>query len=261
MTKTLTTVLSTAALSLISISGAQATNIGLSDSDSSNGIYDIYSSTFDGALSPCTGSSPPQCAFFGGDPPAPRAITVTPNPTGIRNINVLAVAGTPLGSYLDLTLSGGNTSVTINGGVVALPALTLSIVSGANSALITTAAGAGWVFDSGAHTTSVNGLGQAVFQVNLSPAFTGDFSTLGGVVTSCSGTLCGLLGILSLDMVRYQLALQYDPTFTTFTGKFEGQTANNSLIFANLNSVPVPAAAWLFGSALGLLGVARRRSV
>ena len=92
-------------------------------------------------------------------------------------------------------------------------------------------------------------------------------------MSGCTGPLCALLGVLSLDMVRYELAIQYDPTFTNFTSKFEGQTANNSIICANLNSVgsgggsvgtcaspiPVPAAAWLFGSALGLLGVARRR--
>ena len=29
----------------------------------------------------------------------------------------------------------------------------------------------------------------------------------------------------------------------------------------NYSVVPVPAAVWLFGSALGILGVARRRSV
>jgi len=33
------------------------------------------------------------------------------------------------------------------------------------------------------------------------------------------------------------------------------------LVFTNANPIPVPAAAWLFGSALGLLGWARRRQV
>jgi hypothetical protein len=259
MNRTLTTLLGTAALAMGSVSVAQAALWQLNTSDTSNGIYDIYSSTFDGGLSPCTGSSPPQCAFFGGDPGSGRAISIAPNPTGVANLTPAAtgyVGTPPTGSYLDMTLSGGNTSLTINGGVVALPALTLTI---AGTTVVTTAPGAGFVLDSGAHTTSVNGLGQAVLQVNLSPLFAADFSTLGAVVTGCTGPLCGLLGVLSLDMVRYDLRIQFNPTFTDFTSKFEGQTANNSLIFANLNT-PLPGAAWLFGSALGLLGVARRRS-
>ena len=38
------------------------------------------------------------------------------------------------------------------------------------------------------------------------------------------------------------------------------ETAWNQINF-NYTLVPVPAAVWLFGSALGLLGIARRRSV
>ncbi|TFG82152.1 MAG: VPLPA-CTERM sorting domain-containing protein, partial [Chromatiales bacterium] len=38
-----------------------------------------------------------------------------------------------------------------------------------------------------------------------------------------------------------------------------GMTGNNSMIFANLDTIPVPAAVWLMGSALGLLGFARRK--
>jgi hypothetical protein len=66
-------------------------------------------------------------------------------------------------------------------------------------------------------------------------------------------------------MNRYRLLVDWDPTFTSFTADFIGETANNSLVFATLNSggvlIPVPAAVWLFGSALGLLGWIRKRSL
>jgi hypothetical protein len=102
--------------------------------------------------------------------------------------------------------------------------------------------------------------------VNVSPLnvppLAADFSTFSSVVTSCSGTLCALIGILSLDMVRYRFFIDYDPTFTSFTANLIGQTANNSVIWADLNSavIPVPAAVWLLGSGLVALGALRRRT-
>jgi len=95
-----------------------------------------------------------------------------------------------------------------------------------------------------------------------------DFSTFSDVVTSCNGALsdpgplCALIGLLGLDMDRYILTLDYNESFTAFTGNIIGETLNNSLMYATLNStpIPVPAAVWLFGSALGLLGWARRRA-
>jgi hypothetical protein len=103
-----------------------------------------------------------------------------------------------------------------------------------------------------------------VFEVQNGGAVVVDFSRFSQVVTSCTGSLCGLItgDVLNLDIVRYVLDLQYDPTYTDFTGKFIGQTANNSLVFANLSTVvPVPAAIWLMGSALGLLGWIRRKAI
>ena len=63
-------------------------------------------------------------------------------------------------------------------------------------------------------------------------------------------------------MERYRLIISYDGSFSSFTGDFQGQTNNNSMVFATLDSavVPVPAAVWLFGSGLGLLGWFRRRN-
>jgi hypothetical protein len=95
--------------------------------------------------------------------------------------------------------------------------------------------------------------------VNNAPGLAADFTTLTDAVTSCTGPLCALIPILSLDMVRYRLFLDFDPTFTSFTGSFIGQTGNNSLVYATLNSavVPLPAAGWLLLTAVG--GLAARR--
>jgi hypothetical protein len=134
-------------------------------------------------------------------------------------------------------LSGGNTQVTIHGGVIALPSISLTI-PGTPPTVVTTTPGAGWVFASGPHTTPVDGSRRAVFQVDLAPALAADFSMLGAVTQSCSGPFCVLFvsNVLSLDMIRYRLVLQYNPTFTSFTGQFEGQGSGGTLVFANLNS-------------------------
>lgn len=234
-----------------------------------NGITDIYSATFDGGLSPCTGSSPSYCSFFGGTPGTVRNITVSPTPTGVANGVPGGFASAPAaGSFLDISLGGGNTLVTLAGGTISFPTLSLTIngsALGAGSAVVV-ASGAGMVFDSGVQNAALNGDGQAEFLVNLAPATAVDFSTLSQVVTSCtpsppSATLCGLLPILSLDMVRYRLFLDFDPTFTSFTGEFIDQTSNNSMIFATLDStvVPVPAAGWLLLPAAGAIAARARR--
>ena len=49
-----------------------------------NGITDLFSATFDGALSPCTGGSPSYCPFFAGEPGPTRQIVVTPAPAEDR---------------------------------------------------------------------------------------------------------------------------------------------------------------------------------
>ncbi len=246
----------TASLALVA-SGAMAAS-PINTGDPTNGLTDIYSSTFDGPLVPCSGGSPAYCGFFGGDAPLPRAIVLGTNPTGVDTGTPIAIGTphTPSGSALEVSLSAGNTIAQIvANSTISLPPLTI-VIGGATTI---TAANAGFVIlPSG--PAAVNGLGQVEFFVNNSPGLAADFTTLGAAVTGCSGPLCSLLGILSLDMVRYRLFLDFDPTFTSFTGTFIGQTGNNSIISANLNSVPVPAAVWLFGSALGLMGVMRRKS-
>ncbi len=246
---------SAAALAL-SGSGAMAASIALDTGNPSNGLYDIYSATFDGALAPCTGGSPSYCSFFGGDAPAGRQITISPTPTGVINGVPIGITPVPVsGSFLDVTLSGGNTLATLNSGVVALPSISLTI----SGSTFVNASGAGFTFLAPSTATAVNGSGQVEFLVNAAPANAVDFTTLSTAVTSCTGPFCGLIPILSLDMVRYRVFLDFDPTFTSFTGNLIGQTGNNSLVYANLNSavVPLPAAGWLLLTAVG--GLAARR--
>ena len=249
-----------ASLALVG-SGALAANIAIDTANPANGLTDIYSATFDGALSPCGGGSPSYCSFFGGDAPAGRQIIVSPNPTGVNNGAPIAI-GTPHtanGSFLDISLTAGNTIAQIVGtSTISLPNINLTI----SGSTFVAASGAGFaILPSG--TAAVNGSGQVEFLVNNAPGLAADFTTLSSAVTSCTGPFCGLIPILSLDMVRYRLFLDFDPTFTSFTGSFIGQTGNNSLIYATLNSappIPVPAAVWLMASGLGLLGAMRRKA-
>ena len=256
MLKNLSSRLAITASLALAASGAMASS-PINQADATNGIYDIYSTTFDGARLPCSGGSPSYCAFFGGDPNIPRAIAISPNPTGVNGGVPGGIAPVPTaGSFLDVGLDFVNSKAQIVGdSTIALPPVTL-VIGGATTV---TTAGAGFVIKPSG-LVSFNGLGQVEFLVDNSPGLAADFSTLGAVVTGCAGPSCGLLGILSLDMVRYRLFLDYDPTFTSFTGNFIGQTANGSMVFANLNSVPVPAAAWFMASGLGLLGALRRKS-
>ncbi len=231
--------------------------VALDTSSPSNGLTAIFSTTFAGALPGCTGSSPSYCAFFGGLPSAGQlaAVSSTPNPTGVTTNTPAAILGAGAGSFLNLT-SDGITS-TLAGGTVTFGNASITIVPAATTIGVTNA---GMVFDAAPQVAAVSGSGTSEFLVNLSPATAVDFSTLaGGAVTSCSGPACAALGSLSLDMVRYRLFVQWDPTFTQFTSSFIGQTGNNAMVYANLNTVPVPAAVWLMGSALGLLGLARRK--
>ena len=257
MQKLLTTLVTVLALTNYS---AMAANIPVDVGSAANGITDLHSATFDGSLSPCGVGSPSYCSFFGGDTPVGRAVAISPNPTGVDNGVPIGISPTPVaGSFLNLALTSGNTVAQIVGdSTISLPPLALTISSSGTT--IATISGAGFVIKaSGA--AAVNGLGQVEFLVDNAPAPAADFSTLSSVVTSCVGPLCTIVPILSLDMARYRLFLDFDPTFTSFTGSFIGAENSGTRITATLNSaavVPVPAAGWLLGTALGVLGARRR---
>ncbi len=215
-----------------------------------NGITDLFSATFDGALSPCTVGSPSYCPFFAGQPGPTRQIIVTPNPTRVINGVPLGIAPIPAaGSFLDLTLAPDKSTVTLAGGVIALPVINL-LIQGTTDV---TATGAGIVYGppgaakpgaftpagggSTGGTVPLNADGQGEFLVTLAPLVTADFSTFSTVVgPNCAGPLCSVIPILTLDMVRYRLLIDYSPDFSTFTIDYIGQTANNSILSLTLNS-------------------------
>ncbi|MEZ5566567.1 MAG: hypothetical protein R3F24_14150 [Gammaproteobacteria bacterium] len=238
---------------------ALADLIAIDTSNPANGLTDLYSATFDGGLIPCTAGSSAYCSFFGGDTPAGRAITFSPNATGVINAIPDGFIPAPAaGSFLDIALSNGNSTAQIVGySTIALPALTLTIAHQAGPTVVN-ASGVGFVITPSG-TASVNPDGQVEFLVDLAPEKAADFSDFSSIIgaTNCTGPLCSLIPLLNFDMVRYRVFLDFDPTFTSFTGSFSGATNSGSRIEATLNSappVPVPAAAWLFVSGLGLLG-------
>jgi hypothetical protein len=250
---------------------SMAAPIPIDTANANNGLTDIYSASFDGGLSACTESSPSYCSFFGGDPGATRNVLIAPNPTGVVNAvpggigpDGIPVAPAPAsGSFLELTLNGAQTELTLGtGSAITFGDITISIPSQATTA---TAEGAGMVLNTGG-TATLNAEGQAEFLVSTSPDIAADFSRFSQVVTDCTGPGCPLISadILNLDMVRYRLFIDFEPDFSSFTGAFIGQTANNSLVFATLDSafIPLPAAGWLLLPAVAAAALrARKRKI
>lgn len=253
---------SMSAILLMAASALNAATWQIDLNDPANGLADIYSATFDGPLSPCSVSSPTYCSFFQGDVPTTRHIAISPDPSGLVNATPGGITGADPGSYLDLAVNGN--SVDLTGGTIAFAPLTLVIANTNGPTTVNPSGIPGFVLNPGLQTAALNANGQAEFLVDLTPATAADFSTLSQIVqpTDCTGPLCPLVGVLSFDMIRYRLFVDYDPAFTSFTADFMGQTSGGSMVYATLDSavIPVPAAAWLLASGLGLLAAARRQS-
>ena len=266
MTSRLTRFAAATAIALTCATSAQAAIVGGAFTVNSVDIVDLYSATFDGGLIPCAAppGSPPYdaatCAFFVGYTPTTRNIAIAQVGTGSGTLNVQydnvtgEIAQVDL---MDLYLSRivltiqGSTVVVADPNVLTAPGLTFIRAGTVGAPQNTVDADEG------------TGIGVAnVFRHDDAPNLSApDFATFSTIVDSCAGPLCGLLGILSLDGVRYQL----EGTVSGAGGDSLSllvQTANNSVYRVNLTTavVPVPAAAWLLGSGLLALGALRRRA-
>ncbi len=264
MTKRILTGLGvTAICSVFSVSAFGATVNGVFSINSAQ-IIDLYSATFDGALNPsCIGAlDVDECNFFGGQTPAGRAITVASGP-------INTATGT-----LDVDYDDGNGEIVqINSMYIQLPDAVLTI---AGTTIVTVTQGnafpvandtlfiqSGTGAPSGTADAdeSAGGIADTFFEHDDAPNLDApDFATFNDIVDACVGPLCGLIGILSLDGVRYRIL----GDITAGGGdslQLQAQSGNNSIYKVDLTTaaIPVPAAVWLFGSALGLLGWMRRR--
>ncbi|HJP38568.1 MAG TPA: hypothetical protein QF499_05480 [Gammaproteobacteria bacterium] len=218
-------------------------SVGVHAASYTASLVDLYSATFDGALTPDAG------LFFGGDPSMnPRNIAITP--AGLGSATVV-YDGTTL-TQLDIIL----------------PQMTLLINSGQATETHILTNGVPISLDITGLPATDTEAGFPGFQVEAAPTIVADFATFSTIVDSLDtnacygaggpgnvGPLCGLIGILTLDGVRYQLDGTAGGALTLSI-----QTGNNSIYEVALTPVPVPAAVWLFGSALGLLGWMRRRA-
>jgi hypothetical protein len=208
----------------------------------------LYSATFDGGLID-------DGSFFGTPANSARAITIT-------DVNTSAFAGSGTIDFDGTTLNQLN---------IVLPDMDLDIqgtttINARNNTPTPTIPPATDIFVNLTNVPTADTVSaHAGFQDDGGANIIVDFATFNNIVESCTGPLCGLVGVLSLDGERYQL----DGTITPAGGDLltlTVQTGNNSiysidLVTASSTVVPVPAAVWLFGSGLlGLVGVARRKN-
>ncbi len=249
-----------AAISAFSMSAFGAVVNGVFTINTAN-IVDLYSATFDGPLNPASN-------FWGGTTPAGRAIVITPTGTGSGTLDVDydSITGEILQvnsleiflPQMQLTIAG-TTVIDVIPGNGAPAANDLAFIrAGNNTGINNTVDVEGPIGSSNAFAATEIG-NAAIFRHDDAPNLDApDFATFNDIVDSCTGGLCSLIGILSLDGVRYEISgggMIGNNSFTLTT-----QTGNNSIYQVDFTTVvPVPAAVWLFGSALGLLGWMRRR--
>ncbi len=223
-------------------------------------IVDLYSATFDAALTACTVPAAAECTFFGGTPPAGRAIAITPTGSGSGTLNV---------NYD--TVTGEITQV--NSMVINLPTLSLVITQPNNVTTVTVIPGNGLpVANDTAFVESGTGtlgrdldgsgfqllLGQgtadpdqspvvgiaSVFHHNDSPnPDAPDFAVFPDIVDNCTDTnppqgACGLitLNLLTLDAVRYRLEGRIGCSAAGSSLVLKSQTANGSIYRVNLTT-------------------------
>lgn len=256
-------------------------------------ITDLYSTTLDGVPSgtlnnaACVAPVDAQaCTFFTGEVtpniPANRAISITNNgygaglQYGVFNVDYEDTTG-EITTVNTMTIHLQDLTI----GIKAIPAFgfsvptVVSVVNGNGIGLPGGPFGAPGpvpndqttIFSTADGDTGV-AIGQAsIFQTPLGdagPTNNPDFPAFLAIVDSCAplaGGACGLLGLLTLDADKYRLDGTVNANGTIGNMLLRAQTANNSIYEVQFAAelVPVPAAVWLFGSALGLMGFARRR--
>jgi hypothetical protein len=233
---------------------------------SSAQIVDLYSATFDGPLTNCAGTEPDpdECTFFGGDQtPNPRNISVASAPantaSGTFNVTYDSVTG-EISQVNSMVLNLPDAVLTIAGSTVVTVTQGNGVPTANDTLFIESGTGAPNGTADADQIRALIGPGTGLFEHDDSPNLDApDFATFSDIVDSCVGPNCPLIPLLSLDGVRYRLL----GTTTAAGGSYQlqTQTANNSIYKVNFNTVvPVPAAVWLFGSALGLLGWIRSRA-
>lgn len=290
MTKTYGMKLGALAALMVVGSSASAAIVTSTFETTAAALIDIYSTTLDNgnstvlpnsACAALAGNALQECTFFSGVPtafiPANRKIAITQSgfvlgaSTGTLNVDWDDATG-EIVTINSLTLNYQDMVINI----AAVPAF------GFTSAAVATVLNGngigigGPVADdqargvSGADPDTAPAIGQvSIYQGGLDGGAVNnpDFSTFNDIVDSCvpvppGASACFLLGVLSIDADKYRIdgTLSYAGT-SSFT--LRAQTGNNSIYTSTFNAtlVPVPAAVWLFGSALGLLGVARRRTL
>lgn len=256
------------ALALISVSAFSATLNATFSIDSAS-IVDLYSATFDGSLIPCNGSEsdPDECTFFNGNQPGVRNIAIASSPantaSGTFNINYDSDTGNILqvnSMYINLP----DAVLTINGETVVTVIQGNSVPTANDTIFIESGTGAPNGTADPHEVRALIGSADGLFEHDDAPNLDApDFATFNDIVDSCDGSLCGLIGILSLDAVRYRILGGVNAAGGDLF-QLQAQTGNNSIYkvdFTTAAVIPVPAAVWLFGSALGLLGWMRRRTV
>jgi hypothetical protein len=165
----------------------------------------------------------------------------------------------PMINVAACTGCGTATAVEDGFGNIALTGIAWSFSAGGNSytisfdATTTLAAGTSLIKLAVPTPTCVNGAGTVCTPTNVISGL-GNTSLLTGIgsdnITACANNRCRVdVSVVGTDLlIDIRRALSESPTSTNFQTYY--------LTFA---AIPVPAAVWLFGSALGLMGLARRR--